>query len=615
LVEKLRLKAWRLDDYWKRRDENPDWDLTIPFYTDRKWPDAFGIRFRAKGVGGSIADAEKAPGTPSWHWELLDGTPRSTLAPALDVPLRSGEKIEFEISSSLPNQIEAGPRNLIPVADCLAIIQETVTLLKTHNTNLVMRDAEAFTDGTHRMVSPTHTLTVVNAVRKPHLTPEFGNSFTIQRVRLNDPVADIAGEIPTDWYSTARLTCIAKWTDWVDDVSKPAPEQVENNEIAFEIKATDADRTPSARKHKFRDTSFHSVEYTMIATSRFREFYPDSKEEPKFQLHGKNSLTLPVHNSERPGIPSIVYVIPSFGWDGDKDFDSKTNIKRRVRTGALRVYLGRPWSGNNVRLGVIYPKSESANDPKLLEFVTQWGVDPIWKSQTLPQFIKKTDFCGYQDSDDGCLLMEFPEDKTRLVNVVGYEVKYDNARRLWFTDIEIDPQKSYFPFVRLALVRYQPKSWYRTDRAPLEDARISPVAISDFAQLTPNRWAHVHKVDHKTVNLCVSGVSYDSASEGKQGPSVLQVSIQQRWHRVEGSVGWITTKGPMRDFQVDTKAGVTTWQKTLQLDHSNFWYKYRLLIEEFDQIYGDGDGTLNSKRNFDQTYPAERLVYADTFEL
>ena len=46
--------------------------------------------------------------------------------------------------------------------------------------------------------------------------------------------------------------------------------------------------------------------------------------------------------------------------------------------------------------------------------------------------------------------------------------------------LTIDPgTPTYMPFVRLALVRYQPHA--------LVDAKVSRVVLSDFAQLTPER--------------------------------------------------------------------------------------------------------------------------------
>jgi hypothetical protein len=76
-------------------------------------------------------------------------------------------------------------------------------------------------------------------------------------------------------------------------------------------------------------------------------------------------------------------------------------------------------------------------------------------------------------------LLERPDDPKVLV--VGHRVHWDAERGLWYADIELDAGATYMPFVRLALVRYQPNA--------LEGAKISNVVLSEFAQLLPRRRA------------------------------------------------------------------------------------------------------------------------------
>jgi hypothetical protein len=65
------------------------------------------------------------------------------------------------------------------------------------------------------------------------------------------------------------------------------------------------------------------------------------------------------------------------------------------------------------------------------------------------------------------------------VTVVGHRVQWDGERGLWYCDIELDPGRNYMPFVRFALVRYQPHS--------RPDAKVSRVVLAEFAQLLPRR--------------------------------------------------------------------------------------------------------------------------------
>jgi hypothetical protein len=131
-------------------------------------------------------------------------------------------------------------------------------------------------------------------------------------------------------------------------------------------------------------------------------------------------------------------------------------------------------------------------------------VDPIWKAGGLTQPSPAlSDFQGYLEKRPGCPLVE----SSASVDVVGYEVHYESARQLSYSDVQILPQHAYFPFVRLALVRFQPNS--------VPGAHISAVVMSDFSQIAPTRWAHV-QVQHKTVTLCVSGVTYSTTWKARE---------------------------------------------------------------------------------------------------
>ena len=55
------------------------------------------------------------------------------------------------------------------------------------------------------------------------------------------------------------------------------------------------------------------------------------------------------------------------------------------------------------------------------------------------------------------------------------------SARLWYCDLQLDAGASYFPFVRLALARYQPNS--------IAGEHLSRVVFPDFAQLVAERTA------------------------------------------------------------------------------------------------------------------------------
>src|SRR5581483_9934581 len=74
------------------------------------------------------------------------------------------------------------------------------------------------------------------------------------------------------------------------------------------------------------------VSYTAVATSRYREYFPQD-ENLNFTRESEPVL-VDVPASERPHAASVAYVLPTFGWQRQTD----TNLKRSVRFGGgLRV--------------------------------------------------------------------------------------------------------------------------------------------------------------------------------------------------------------------------------------------------------------------------------------
>jgi hypothetical protein len=110
------------------------------------------------------------------------------------------------------------------------------------------------------------------------------------------------------------------------------------------------------------------------------------------------------------------------------------------------------------------------------EFVTHWGHDPIWGSAAPDSGPWIHQFPLRQAVGTAVSLQEAPGN---TVAVVGHKPEYDTARKLWYCDLQLDAGSSYFPFVKLALARYQPYS--------IPGAHLSKVVFPDFAQLMAER--------------------------------------------------------------------------------------------------------------------------------
>ncbi|PFJ15774.1 hypothetical protein, partial [Bacillus cereus] len=125
-------------------------------------------------------------------------------------------------------------------------------------------------------------------------------------------------------------------------------------------------------------------------------------------------------------------------------------------------------SGLGEMLGVVLVENKlPAQTEPLYSYLTLWGQDPISKSPelSLPTI---ADFKNYKEVYD-VNLFELPNE---TVKVICFDVDWDSERKMWYSDLELNTGNAYYPFIRLALVRFQPKSLI----VPA-DLRISPVVL------------------------------------------------------------------------------------------------------------------------------------------
>jgi hypothetical protein len=205
-------------------------------------------------------------------------------------------------------------------------------------------------------------------------------------------------------------------------------------------------------------------------------------------------------------------------------------------------------------LAVVLPGANFTGDPNnvpkerpLKNFVTQWGNDPIWLSPFVPGIAPKLinfplartkpdpdgkwlpKFAPQEEADQrpvnfgttGLLHPDFPNPPAEgRVDIAPHDVFYDEQRQLWYCDIEVTWGTAYFPFIRLALARYQPEA--------LDFAHLSNVVLADFMPLVPDRWLNVtHTNDPRTRQVRVFGHTYSDSSshtEVEDSPGPVPVS-------------------------------------------------------------------------------------------
>ncbi len=391
-------------------------------------------------------------------------------------------------------------------------------------------------------------------------------------------------------------------------------------------------------RHEFHDTKHRFVNYRITATTRYREYFPEAiiNDPANITRTGAPWKSVNILSSARPDAPKVLYVVPTFGWEEKKIGDEL--VSRRCGNG-LRVYLDRPWysSGIGELLGVVLQSQSNLSFGKfegpLKPYLTDVGMDPIWGSEFTPSTLKISDFPLASHGQNGLTLDEIGGYQ---VGVAGHAVDFDKERQLWYADIEIDAADSYYPFVRLALARYQPDS--------IPDAHLSRVVITDFAQLAPDRIAAIlfdpkdarkvvvavsgpygtsnHAPNATKYNTYLQGSSKDPMALAVQGMSrILQVTVETRIAGSPKDAPWLLlggTAGTAILQPVEKSESKMIWQGELTLPEEARkpgGRQYRLVITELELLSADNGVQLPAFSDFKFEPIATRLVYADAIEL
>jgi hypothetical protein len=191
------------------------------------------------------------------------------------------------------------------------------------------------------------------------------------------------------------------------------------------------------------------------------------------------------------------------------------------------------------------------------------------------------------------------------VRVVAYTPTFDPCTRRWFCDLELDTEDAYLPFVRLALVRYQPNS--------LPGCALSRVVLADIVQTLPDRALTVTRAAD-TVQITVAGVSY-TAIRGVGAPRADDGALARVVARLEYRdaeipdelLGWRPIDGA-EVVLTRTMAGLTaTWTGRLALPPGDGAARRLVVVEE-------------ERLAVDEQTPSEgglgaRVIYADALAI
>ena len=516
-----------------------------------------------------------------------------------------------------------------------------------------------FLSGGHYMATPYRELTIVHAVRQP-LTAPFVHLLAPFRT-AGATYSLLNGDVRAHPPSTQRVDVLSSYTDPFDDgtsatgiVLRESKSRVAELQLASN--ASDI-ITVKGMRQDFGDTKHHSVYISLLATTRFLEYFTSTSD---VALHGTTPVHVSAHgfaqgtvvvqgttgadadrpfvlgsdyneddatgtiariasgkipngahvqvtydappvtrssleadaypptprgylvdvpSSARPPAPDVRYLIPAFTWDRALSSASKKTSARLGNT--LRVYLGRPWfeTGAGELLGVVvaHPVPPGVRFPQdLVPFISGYGSDPVFTVGAVRQ-ASVGDFSLAVHKGTSLLLAEQSE-TAPWVDVAGHAVSWDASRKLWYADIALNPGSSYFPFVKLALVRYQPDS--------LHGLELSRVVQADFIQVAPNRVMQLTFPNPTTVKVVVAGPGYLATTEANTPDTVVAYVQEQTVKTSDADLTWAIPASLAAGTGlavVSQTATETIWEGEVKLPAARGSKPFRILVAEFEQ--------------------------------
>jgi hypothetical protein len=330
--------------------------------------------------------------------------------------------------------------------------------------------------------------------------------------------------------------------------------------------------------------------------------------------------------SARPAAPLVHSVLPTFGWDSGLSGTTATSARQQA---GVRVWLERPWwsSGLGEQLAVLYLGGTAQPSEAAEPFVTVWGRDPVHAGGSVRAALSDAAFSRRRFDSIGLRPPGGP-----LVRAVPHTVVFDPDRDMWFCDIDVDLD-SYWPFVRLALARWQPNAIVASDPpgSPADTTiALSPAVLADIVQLAPGRTATVTgSRSGATRRLAVSvvGPSYLTTVVDTAAP-VVEATLQRRPPGATSDLDWQTVAGPVtltrEAFPVPFNDGPTRrhrWTGALEVT-SPPPGAYRVVLEEHERYRTDGSVTdvrvVRTRGRITlapQPRDGRRLVYTDVIEV
>lgn len=545
--------------------------------------------------------------------------------------------------------------------------------------------AEAALDGYLWALTPSQPLRLVHAVPRPVEAPR-PVAFRAERQQAATDTAFV-GSVHLHGASTEQLSAEASWVDVVDNPGDTRWRERPSSGLAFTTITNEIERLavfePRTEEwmpreqadtddptvwfhrvtHDFGDTKHRRVTYRLRASTRFREFFPPTQltGDPAVAFDDGAStvsteLTVSVPSSARPAPPIVHSTIPLFRWSHDDPTGAGSAsaslnddtaqpgqpiAERHERLAGVRIYLQRPWfsSGEGELLAVLTGNAVTSAGP-----VSAWAQDPIWADDRSVATVS----LGNSQLQDPWLDMGIDDvlrparpviskanltlpltadgSKTYRARAWGYRPQFNETRGLWYVDVAISPGATAWPFLRLAVARFQPES--------LSGLELSSPVQCDFVQVPPERGVVASRTDERCVRVVVTGpvprrrwVFGDTTADTRMPLSnerVMVARLQRKDPELAGDLGWITVDVSELPVQAtDAATRTVSWGDELRADQDVTLRRpgpgastWRVVVEEWERFAGDPllgatiRGMLVNPENQPLT-SEQRMVFAD----
>jgi hypothetical protein len=547
-----------------------------------------------------------------------------------------------------------------------------------HDQNVPEADRKVLADAARNgwlwWLTPDEDLRLVHATARPAVPPKISR-LTAKYRNPGVVPASLDGVLNVHGASTDKVALRAQWTEPIDDPNADAPTERTTAEVVADYRIEESERFSlltidppevldppephpanqvGSRKviepirpalHTLPDTKARHVKYRLHGSSRYREFFAPTELPPiDDAASAGNEVEVNIPSSAAPAPPVVHDVIPMFLWEATTEPEHPFAV-RRVRRSGVRIWLDRPWysSGGGEMLAVI-----TTGDPNLPgirpETVSVWARDPILVGPAMRYSYEVPVLPAWQQravqlklapeslparpvlhvTKEGPADPANPDNRDKVVDAYAYVPEFDTARKRWFVDVVLDSTSAVWPFLRLALARYQPNS--------IPDAEFSAVVTTDFVQLPPERIGTLSRSDAEDVRISLTGVTAVTQAPDVQLPaqppdradllallpkSRRVVATLQVRNAVSGSdIDWVTVTDAQCELAgVDATTFKATWTAALPLKPPDPLITpatdddLRVQIEEYEILSADPAPSATG------VSATQRLVYADHFYL